>query len=155
MALLLCVPTYVSRFRLDQGYFGIRQALAGRFAPVVRMLANPLIVGAIDRIMLNEAQRSGKEWCARPKWVLDSGAAALPRRGIRQRRPGRSTTPDCSGNLPRVICVMGSDGNIWSDVEAKAGAAPINRDPTRVAKCQVRKTICSTPAIATTRQYGP
>ena len=48
-----------------------------------------------------------------------------------------------------AICVIGSVGNICGDVEATVGPAPINRDPTKPAKCQVWKAICSTPAIAT------
>ena len=43
----------------------------------------------------------------------------------------------------------GTGGEYIGRVEATVGAFPINRDPTKAAKCRVRKAIFSTPAIAT------
>ena len=46
--------------------------------------------------------------------------------------------PGLVRKLPGTMCVIGWVGNISGDVEATVGAPPpINRDPTRAAKCQV------------------
>ena len=46
------------------------------------------------------------------------------------------------------MCVAGSIGNVSGGVKATDGVSPMNRVPTKAAKCEVWKTSFSTPAIA-------
>ena len=47
------------------------------------------------------------------------------------------------------MCVIGSIGKVPGGVKATDGVSPMNRLPTKAAKCEVWKTSFSTPAITT------
>jgi len=120
-----------------------------------------------------EAEITAPDWFER----LDPGASKIDIAGrVDARPPAASSTPNTGfaiaaqtaaarkaaatarpihrpgllRKLPGAICVIGLVGNISGDVETTVGTSPINRDPTKAAKCRVWKAICSTPPIAMT-----